>query len=454
MDTGGWCQAHVVPDHKLNMWPPSNIHALPSKGEIQQIKEEILSMELEIVEARLKIKALRKSVAERKAWIAPIRKLPYEILSHILVDVSMERWSAPLTLQSVCRWWREVVVGSPRAWAFIPLATYDYAGFSELVSLFVERSRDATLHIYVRDHHFLPKMKALAHRIECMSIFTSLDPITCFIPGQYDFTRLVRLHLSASNWSSDPNARFIGSNWDMMHFPNLKILELDVRGPLLDAIARSTQFPPIRHLTVNCRDPFPLTDILMKCANSLESMVWVCLGQQPLGRPIAGPTIHLPFLRYIRLDDNTTGCRSPWSFEGSTPNLEAYSDDGEWSTTDTFKFDTSNVTFLCVRKAPDLSRFPRLVTLHIRGRGKVLMEAINSLRKRPQCSPVLAVIEYIEHISHEELEEEAKAALLTYAEETGRRVELVLISWEQDKDRRGRLIQEPVRVLANDKRRV
>jgi hypothetical protein len=51
MDTGGWCQTHVVPDHKLSMWPPPNTQALPSKEEIQQIKEEISSMDLQIVEA-------------------------------------------------------------------------------------------------------------------------------------------------------------------------------------------------------------------------------------------------------------------------------------------------------------------------------------------------------------------------------------------------------------------
>src|SRR5450432_4128335 len=101
------------------MWPPPNIQALPSKEEIQQIKKEILSMELQIVDASLKIEALRKSVTERKAWIAPIRKLPHEVLSHIFVEVSMVNWKAPLILQSVSRRWRDVVVGSPRAWTFM-----------------------------------------------------------------------------------------------------------------------------------------------------------------------------------------------------------------------------------------------------------------------------------------------------------------------------------------------
>lgn len=48
----------------LDTWPPPNIQAVLSKEEIQQRKEEILSTELEIVDAQLKIEVPRKLVTE------------------------------------------------------------------------------------------------------------------------------------------------------------------------------------------------------------------------------------------------------------------------------------------------------------------------------------------------------------------------------------------------------
>jgi len=169
------------------MWPPPNFLDLPSKDEIRKIKEEILSMERQIADAQLKIDALRKSVAEREAWIAPIRKIPHDVLSQIFVEASMDDWKAPLILQSVSRWWHEVTVGSPRVWTFIPFSLCSESGQSELVSLFIERSRNAMLHIMAEDRLFFPKIKILAHRIECLTLYL---PEYRGVSGKYDFTRL------------------------------------------------------------------------------------------------------------------------------------------------------------------------------------------------------------------------------------------------------------------------
>jgi hypothetical protein len=435
------------------MWPPPNIQSLPSKDEVQKIKEEISSMELEIIATELKLEALRKSVTERKAWIAPIRKLPHEVLSHIFVEVSMDDWKGPLILQGVSRWWRDVVVGSPRAWTFMPLFEWDHGGYSDLVSLFIERSRNATLHIYVRDYYSLPQVKILAHRIECMELYMLLNTMTYFIPREYNFTRLERLQLSSANWVLDSDRMPQISEWDMMYFPNLKFLHLAVWDPLLLAIATSPRFPLIRHLKVVCGDPSPLTDILVKCAKSLESIDLNYWGPSSKS-PDTTPIIRLPFLKYIQLTANVGKTGPHWYIEGSTPNLEAYFEDGFWPTIDTFKLDVSNVTFLLALMAPDLSRFPRLVTLCTFGDYPLanLMDSINCMREYPQYSPDLAVIQYDQYISDEELEE-VQAALVALAEETGRRIEVERIDWGKFKEiapRRG-WVPQPVRVLANGK---
>jgi F-box-like len=409
------------------MWPPPNIHALPSKEEIQQVKEEISSMERQIADAQLKIDALRISVAEREAWIAPIRKIPHEVLSHIFLDVSMDNWKAPLTLQSVSRWWRDVVVDTPLAWTFIPLFECDKADQSELISLFVERSRNTTFHIFAKDHEFIPKIKILTHRIECMTLFIPNLSMERFLPTEYDFTRLERLTIKV-DWYMDSGRFLTASGWDMMQFPNLKYLDLDVWDALLIAIAASPRFPLIRSLRVVCEDPCPLTDILVKCAKSLESIDLEYSESLP-GSPDTTPTIHFPRLRSIQLQDYASIIGPHWYINASTPNLEAYCGGATWPTIDACKLDVGKVSYLNVFSAPDLSRFPRLVNLLIRGRDSEVLEAINCLRTRPQYLPELAGIEHTSYLLIKTVEE-AKATLLTYAEETGRRVNLEWTDWK------------------------
>jgi hypothetical protein len=431
------------------MWPPPNIQALPSKEEILQTKEEISFIERQLTEVQLKMEVLQKSIAERKAWIAPIRKLPHDVLSQIFVEVSMDNWKAPLILQSISRWWRDVVAGTPRAWTFIPLFECDAEGQSDIVSLFVERSQNVTLHIFAKDHCF-DRLKILASRIECMNLHMAFESMVYFIPDEYDFTQLELLQLREQDWNLNASDRIFDIlKWDMMQFPNLKSLDLAVCGPLLVAIAASPQFPSIRWLKVECRDPSPLTDILLKCAKSLES-IDLNYRTVPSKLPDPMPTIHLPSLRHIWLSDITSVPGPNWYINGSTPNLEAYCDIGRWPTLERCQLDVRNVTMLSVTRVPDLSLYPQLITLYIGGGDEDLMEVINSLRGRPESSPDLTVIEYEEQISSEGLER-ADSALLALAKETGRRVKLEWIGGEvfEEREIHQGWVPQPVRHLAN-----
>jgi hypothetical protein len=415
------------------MWPPPSIQALPSKEEILQTKEEISFIELQLIEVQLKMEALQKSIAERKAWIAPIRKLPHDVLSQIFVEVSMDNWKAPLILQSVSRWWRDVVVGTPRAWTFIPLFECDVESRSDLVSIFIERGRNVALHLFAANHHCFPQMKMLASRIECMYLHMAFNSMKYFIPDEYDFTRLERLYLRADTWSLSLSDLMFPSAWDMMQFPNPKSLELAVCGPLLLAIMASPEFPSIRWLKVECEDPSLLAEILPKCAKSLES-IDLSYGAFPSTFPDIMPTIHLPCLRYMRLEDTASETERHWCINGLTPNLEAYSVVGNQRTIEHFTLDLCNVTLLSVIRAPDLSLYPRIITLYIGGRDKVLLEVINSLWRSPQSSPDLAVIEYETYLPIRTLEE-AKTSLLALAEATGRWVKLEQVDWRMLKER-------------------
>lgn len=71
------------------MWPPSKTHALPSMEEIQQIKKEITSVELEIIHTQLKLGASRNSITAQKARIAPMRQITHELMSQIFLEVNL-----------------------------------------------------------------------------------------------------------------------------------------------------------------------------------------------------------------------------------------------------------------------------------------------------------------------------------------------------------------------------
>jgi hypothetical protein len=106
------------------MWSPANQAAFPSQEETRHAKEAIYQLELvlkdayELLEqAKTRVYKLVGELDKRKAWIAPIRRLPVEILSEIFIFSSEVGGLVPLTITEVSRHWREVILATPRAWS-------------------------------------------------------------------------------------------------------------------------------------------------------------------------------------------------------------------------------------------------------------------------------------------------------------------------------------------------
>lgn len=51
-----------------------------------------------------------------KAWIAPIRRLPVEILSEIFIFLSETGDLMSVTIMEVPRLWRDVILATPGVW--------------------------------------------------------------------------------------------------------------------------------------------------------------------------------------------------------------------------------------------------------------------------------------------------------------------------------------------------
>ena len=75
--------------------------------------------------------------------------LPVEILEMIFEDHASLEWGAPTIDGQVCRFWREIVLNTPRAWAYIEIRK-DYMPSMGEVRLRLHRSSSAPLHIDIR----------------------------------------------------------------------------------------------------------------------------------------------------------------------------------------------------------------------------------------------------------------------------------------------------------------
>ena len=73
--------------------------------------------------------------------------LPTEILKMIFEEHAILEWEAPTSDGLVCRLWRQIVLNTPRAWAYLKIHTYPSMGE---VRLRLHRSSTAPLHIDIR----------------------------------------------------------------------------------------------------------------------------------------------------------------------------------------------------------------------------------------------------------------------------------------------------------------
>jgi hypothetical protein len=148
------------------MWSPLNKHGLPSREEITYAKKAIATLEnalrdaFELIEStNLRIVEMKRDLEERKGWIAPIRKVPTEVLADILLFASEMDDLAPVKFTAVSRLWRDIILATPKAWSFIHLQEHhdkhidliknkDYHGYvTSYKNTYFQRSKPRLLHL-------------------------------------------------------------------------------------------------------------------------------------------------------------------------------------------------------------------------------------------------------------------------------------------------------------------
>jgi hypothetical protein len=128
-----------------------------ANSDIHELHGDIAHIQAILDELRLKRKSLRKFTVEHNAFLAPIRRLPAEILIEIFMlcmsyDLSsFNPYRPPSLFGQVCRGWRQVALSTQKLWSSITV-TY-YRPSSAKAKLWISRASSAPLTIRLDSVH-------------------------------------------------------------------------------------------------------------------------------------------------------------------------------------------------------------------------------------------------------------------------------------------------------------
>jgi hypothetical protein len=109
--------ASVIEAGKLH----ANEIAAISEVHGDQVQQMTVSREQEIATLKEQRSEIKKRLARRRAFIAPVKWLPSELLSEIFI-IQVDCGDSPWTLLRVCRLWKVVATSTPRIWRYINMS--------------------------------------------------------------------------------------------------------------------------------------------------------------------------------------------------------------------------------------------------------------------------------------------------------------------------------------------
>ena len=268
----------------------------------------------EIKSSEASIRALKS----RRNTLAPISRLPFEILTTIFAILSELAWnerSVPLEwirVAHVCRRWREAALDYPRFWSHIDFTKLTPAGLGEILA----RAKMAPLHLEADVGRWLFKpAEALGTQLEAHISHTRHLSIS----GNFE-TVLAQLLSSAPTLESLSLSRgsrsfyaIIPDNFFNRNAPKLTSLELE----MCDISWNSPLFKGLRNLQIHDipMDARPKLEDWLDALNEMPNLKTLSLQNAIPLAPPASPfitepsrTITLPFLTRFNIHAHVKDC--------------------------------------------------------------------------------------------------------------------------------------------------
>ncbi|KIM28518.1 hypothetical protein M408DRAFT_23575 [Serendipita vermifera MAFF 305830] len=361
------------------MWAPADLNALPTNEDYINAKTAILEMENELADAllalaqiQIRIANLEKDIYERRAWIAPIRKLGFDVLSLIFERCSEGEWNAPLKIGAVSRGWRTVVLNTPYAWSIIDL---EYLKDIDAVDTYLRRSGTSPIHARIL-YDAQERLRNISNRISCAFIWFTLESENLIFPC------LRRLRIG-----NNPPAQYFKSSRfpalrHLVYTGHLHYMETD------DSSSHFEDFPLLETLATHTMPERRLSILLRTCSSTLVtlSLAYVFDSQDTC-------TIKLPSLIFLRIHRGEA--RSwEWPLNLVTPALQSYIETDDLQSHDgTIHKSLENVTNLRLSRMPPLSKCIQLRRLQIATRDELVYPILKELAVDKNFCPNLEAIE-------------------------------------------------------------
>lgn len=314
-DLGGkWDLTNPINDVLCNVQnPTSNVGDIETQAP-EAVKEKASNEHfLALSDALREVKRIRRDILERKAWISPIRRLTFDVLSYIFEISGEDDWKTILSVSAVSKYWRDVVLVTPRAWQFPHLK---YCVNPKTIMLFLERSGQRPLHVFLPPRTAYGKnrqfelISPFSHRLRCLSLDNF--PLGSW-KASFPNVRSLSLRRSSS-WAEHPEI-------SITTFPVLRhlVCMTSIRKHTDSGILHD--FPPLESLSIVIGSHFEWLWILRNCEETLLSLKLELYHSFP-----TNPVFHftLPKLTSLEIGHSIHSWSEHRPFKLDTPLLEAY----------------------------------------------------------------------------------------------------------------------------------
>jgi hypothetical protein len=305
--------------------------------------------------------------------LMPISRGPFDVLSYIFEICGEKDYRATLKISVVSRHWREIVLATPRAWAFVDVEDCRH---DELVRLYLERSSPRPLHISIPLNRDFGLFRDVTDRIRCLSIpGTHAESL-----GEATFPNVTRLTIAGRNADIQ---RFV---IDFKRFPSLQHLVCE---PSWMFWHSSTYLPPLQSLSYVMTGRLLLMCFLKACKDSLTSLKLI----RPTHYPSIGVSCVLPRLQYLEIQ-NQRRQEGTFPLNIQTPVLETFVETEEGPSSNMhFHTDLENVRYMRTDRLPRLSILLKLRVLQLVGRPTVCEAVLDMLLEDFALCPELTLID-------------------------------------------------------------